>query len=281
MIAASQPRSKRYIATVPVPDFVPISGTPEYNKLESTVSIDNIEASVTAFFPSGTEYYSPGHIVYVCAKFVALTSRPLVLDVIMFLRSLNADVNNPPDAMPCPIHICGRVEAVYRDLPEYGPYRGYNVQTACWMKEFNHSVDFIVRVVVPPNQRFNKTALPQLNSLVNDHGYLFGRDKVSGMLIIMLKEFSFLPKSSSTSEEVSVGDGTPAGTPRKKGWGRAHPLTPTSKAGNPSADLPCSTPPAATGKRKRTPSSPTPIRTVTISPNEFITVLDGDTSSSK
>ncbi|KAF8544657.1 hypothetical protein BDD12DRAFT_801121 [Trichophaea hybrida] len=95
----------------------------------------------------------------------------------------------------------------------------------------------------------------------------------------MLKEFSFLPKSSSTSE-VSVDDGTPAGTPRKKGWGRAPPVTPTSKEGNPSVDLLCSDPPsAAMGKRKRTPSSPTPVRTVTISANESITVLDGDTSS--
>ncbi|KAF8533497.1 hypothetical protein BDD12DRAFT_898777 [Trichophaea hybrida] len=250
MMDASQPRSKRYMATVPVPDFVPLPGTPEYNELESTVSIDNLEASVTAFFPSGTEFYSPGHIVYVCAKFVALTTRPLVLDVSMHQS----------------------VESVYRDLPDYGPYRGYNVQTACWMKEFTRSVDFIVHVVVPPNKRFDMTPLPLLNSLVNLHGYLFGRDKVSGILIIMLKEFSFLPKSSSTSEENSIGDGTPASTPGKKGWSRAPPTTPKSTAGNPSADLPCSTsPPPATEKRNRTPSSPTPIRTVTIS--------DGNASS--
>ncbi|KAF8538508.1 hypothetical protein BDD12DRAFT_806078 [Trichophaea hybrida] len=275
MFAASQPRSKRYMATVPVPDFVPLPGTPKYNRLESTVSFDNLEASVTAFVPSGMEFYSPGHIVYVCAKFVALTSRPLVLDVSMH-QSLNADVDNSPDAMPCPIHICGRVESVYRDLPEYGPYRGYNVLTACWMMEFNRSVDFIVRVVVPSNKRFNKTPLPHLNSLVNLDGYLFGCDKVSGMLIIMLKEFLFLPKSS-ISDEISVGDGTPAGIPRKKGWDRAPPATPKSKVENASADLPCSTtPPAATGKRKRTPSSSTP---VTISANESITVSDGNESS--
>ncbi|KAF8532759.1 hypothetical protein BDD12DRAFT_810721 [Trichophaea hybrida] len=248
MIATSQPRSKRYIATVRVPDFVPFSGTHEYNQLESTVSIDNLEASVTAFFPSGTEFDSPGHIVYECAKFVALTSRPLVLDVRMH-QSLNADVNNPPDAMPCPIHICGRVESVCRDLAEYGAYRGHNVQTACWMKEFNRSVDYIVRVVVPLNKRFDKTPIPQLNSLVNVNGYLFGRDKVSGMLIIMLKEFWFLPKFSSTSDEVSVGDGTPASTRRKKGWGRAPPATPTTQSENSSADLPSSAPPpTATGK---------------------------------
>jgi hypothetical protein len=71
------------MATVPVPDFVPLPGTPEYNKLQSTVSIENLEASVTAFFPSGMEFYSPGHIVYVCAKFVALMTRPLVLDVVL------------------------------------------------------------------------------------------------------------------------------------------------------------------------------------------------------
>ncbi|KAF8536375.1 hypothetical protein BDD12DRAFT_807827 [Trichophaea hybrida] len=214
----SQPRSKRYMATIPMPDFVPLPGKPEYNKLESTVSIDNLEASVTAFFPSGMEFYSAGHIVYVCAKYVALTTRPLVLDV---------------------------------NLPEYGPYRGYNVQTACWMKEFNHSVDFIVRVVVPPNKPFDKTPLPHLNSLVNLYGYLFGRDKVLGMLIIMLKEFSFLRKYCSTSKENSIGDSTAASTPREKGWSRAPPATPKSTAANPSADLPCSTPPPhATGKRK-------------------------------
>ncbi|KAF8533240.1 hypothetical protein BDD12DRAFT_899839 [Trichophaea hybrida] len=271
MMDASQPTSKRYMATVPVPDVVPLPGIPEYNKLESTVSIDNLEASVTAFFPSGTEFYSPCHIVHVCAKFVALTTRPLVLDISMH-QSLNGDVDNPPDVMPCPIHICGRVESVYRDLPENGPYRGYNVQTGCWMREFTRSDDFIVRVVVPPNKRFDKTPLPHLNSLVNLHGYLFGHDKVSGILIIMLKEFSFLPKSSSTSEENSIGDSTPASTPRKKDWSRAPPTTPKSTAGNPSADLPCSTaPPPASEKRKHTPLSPTPIRTVTIS--------DGNASS--
>ncbi|KAF8538254.1 hypothetical protein BDD12DRAFT_885770 [Trichophaea hybrida] len=93
----------------------------------------------------------------------------------------------------------------------------------------------------------------------------------------MLKEFSFLPKSSSISDEISVGDGTPAGTPCKKGWGRAPPATPKSKAENHSADLPCSIPPpASTGKRKRAPSSPT---AVTISANASNTVSDGNKAS--
>jgi hypothetical protein len=84
IIGTLQPRSKRYVATIPVPDFVPFLGMPEYHTLESTVSIDNLEALVTAFFSSGTEVDSPSPIVDVCAKFVALKSTPFVLDVTMY-----------------------------------------------------------------------------------------------------------------------------------------------------------------------------------------------------
>jgi hypothetical protein len=83
MIATSQRRCKNHMATILMPNIVRFSGTLECNKLESAVFIDNFKASVTAFFPSITEFYTPSDIFYVCTIFVALTSRPLVLDVSM------------------------------------------------------------------------------------------------------------------------------------------------------------------------------------------------------
>ncbi|KAF8534704.1 hypothetical protein BDD12DRAFT_395491 [Trichophaea hybrida] len=165
-------RSKRFVATVPVPDFEDQLGF-RY-----------------CFLSQNTSFYVPGDIVYVCAKFVASTTRNMVLDTTIH-HTLNFNVSNPPDPMPCLIHICGHVESVYQVLPEYGDFRGYNIKTACWTKEYNRSVDFVVRVIIAPGVRFNKTSLPQINSLINVHGILFGRDKASGLIIILLKEFSF------------------------------------------------------------------------------------------
>ncbi|KAF8541121.1 hypothetical protein BDD12DRAFT_908870, partial [Trichophaea hybrida] len=156
----------------------------------------------------------------------------MVLDTTIH-HTLNFNVSNPPDPMPCLIHICGHVESVYQVLPEYGDFRGYNVKTACWTKEYNRLVDFVVRVIIAPGVRFNKTSLPQINSLINVHGILFGRDKASGLIIILLKEFSFLHRSS-TSDNGSVELGGPPETPRKKGWSRAPPTTPSKVAASPS-----------------------------------------------
>ncbi|KAF8536544.1 hypothetical protein BDD12DRAFT_807691 [Trichophaea hybrida] len=285
-------RSKRFVATVPVPDFEDQLGSSEHDILTASVSIDNEEASVTAFFPKNTSFYVPGDIVYVCAKFVASTTRNMVLDTTIH-HTLNFNVSNPPDPMPCLIHICGHVESVYQVLPEYGDFRGYNVKTACWTKEYNRSVDFVVRVIIAPGVRFNKTSLPQINSLINVHGILFGRDKALGLIIILLKEFSFLHRSS-TSDNGSVELGGPPETPRKKGWGRAPPTTPSKVAASPSTSAPSSNPPTivdtfpsapapfapppakvdtspsasassaprTVAKRKRPPHSPMPIRSV-------------------
>ncbi|KAF8542675.1 hypothetical protein BDD12DRAFT_875958 [Trichophaea hybrida] len=235
-------RSKRFVATVPVPDFENQLGSSEHDILTASVSIDNVEASVTAFFPKNTSFYVPGDIVYVCAKFVTSTTRNMVLDTTIH-HTLNFNVSNPPDPMPCLIHICGHVESVYQVLPEYGDFRGYNVKTACWTKEYNRSVDFVVRVIIAPGVRFNKTSLPQINSLINVHGILFGRDKASGLIIILLKEFSVLHRSS-TSDNGSVELGGPPETPRKKGWSRAPPTTPSKVAASPSTSAPSSNPSA-------------------------------------
>jgi len=73
---------------------------------------------------------------------------------------LNADISNAPDAMLCPINVCGRVEAVYQDIPDYGPYRGFNAETACWVKQYGLTVDFSIGVIIPPSKRFEETPLP-------------------------------------------------------------------------------------------------------------------------
>jgi hypothetical protein len=187
-----------------------------------------------------------------------------VLSFTDVVRSLNVNVDNPPDPLPCPIHVCGKVDSIYTDLPEYGRYRGYNVKTACWVKEHNRLVDFVVRVIVAPNPRFDKTPLPQLNSFINVHGYLFGRDKALDMLIIMLKEFSFLPKSSSTSDGSSAEEAVQPETPRKKGWRRAPPATPSSNpAASPSAST--SSTPHAVAEHKTPQASLTPVPSTAIS----------------
>ncbi|KAF8531564.1 hypothetical protein BDD12DRAFT_914672 [Trichophaea hybrida] len=167
--------------------------------------------------------------------------RPGIWFLTLLHHTLNFNVSNPPDPMPCLIHICGHVESVYQVLPEYGDFRGYNVKTACWTKEYNRSVDFVVRVIIAPGVRFNKTSLPQINSLINVHGILFGRDKASGLIIILLKEFSFLHRSS-TSDSGSVELGGPPETPRKKGWSRAPPTSPSKVAASPSTSAPSSNP---------------------------------------
>jgi hypothetical protein len=145
--------------------------------------------------------------------------------------------------MPCLIHICTNVESVYQVLPEYGDFCGYNVKTVCWTKEDNRSVDFVVGVIIAPGVHFNKTLLPQINSLINVQGILFGCDKASGLIIILLKEFSFW-HGSSTSDSGSIElSGLPE-TPCKKGWGRAPPTTPLKVAASLSTSAPSLNPSA-------------------------------------
>lgn len=134
------------------------------------------------------------------------------------------------------MNVCGRVEAVHQNMPEYAQYRVYDIKTASWVKECGRTVDFRVRVLVPPGKRFEKTRLPQVNSLITVYGSLFGRDRKTGSIVLAMKDFSFLPRSSSTSTETSEKVAPPE-TPRKKGW-----LCPDATA-SPS--------PAGKNKRKR------------------------------
>jgi len=129
------------------------------------------------------------------------------------------------------MHVCGRVEAVYQDMSEYGQYRGFDVKTASWVKELGRSVDFRVRVLVPPGKRFEKSPLPQTNALINVHGSLFGRDKKTGSIILAMKDFNFLPRSSSTSPSAATEteQGSSPETPRKQGWGRPNSVSPSKQ----------------------------------------------------
>jgi hypothetical protein len=82
---------------------------------------------------------------------------------INFVLSFDANVDNALDGMLCPTNVCGRVEAVHQNMPEYAQYRIYDIKTASWVKECGRTVDFRVRVMVPPGKRFEKTRLPQVN----------------------------------------------------------------------------------------------------------------------
>jgi hypothetical protein len=79
-------RSKRFVPTVPIPDFEDQLGLSEHDILTTSVSIDNVEASITAFFPKNTSFYVPSNIVYICVKFVTSTTRNMFLDTTMYHR---------------------------------------------------------------------------------------------------------------------------------------------------------------------------------------------------
>ncbi|KAF8538650.1 hypothetical protein BDD12DRAFT_841527, partial [Trichophaea hybrida] len=85
-------RSKRFVATVPIPEFEDQLGSSERDVLTASVSIDNVEASVTPFFPKNTNSYAAGDIVYVCTKFVSSTTRNMVLDTTIH-HALNFNVS--------------------------------------------------------------------------------------------------------------------------------------------------------------------------------------------
>jgi len=83
-----QPRSKCYVASVPIPGFECVPGSSEFMLLSSSISNDNLEASVSIFFPSGMKVYSPGDIINVCAKFVALPNQKMFLDTTIHQMSV-------------------------------------------------------------------------------------------------------------------------------------------------------------------------------------------------
>ena len=95
--------------------------------------------------------------------------------------------------MPCPRHVCGRVESVYNDMLQYPMYCGFDVITAAWMKDLGRSVDLCVRLLVPPSKQCAKTPLHQTNVLINVLGSLFGQDKKGGSITFAMKDFNFLP----------------------------------------------------------------------------------------
>jgi len=131
--------------------------------------------------------------------------------------SFDCDLNNGPDDVLCPINVCGRVKVVYPDMPEYGQCRRFDIKTASWGKELRRNVDVCVRVLVPLGRRFEKTPLPHINSLITVYGSLFGRGRKTETIILALEEFSFLPRSLSTSKSAETTEqGAPPETPRKK-----------------------------------------------------------------
>ena len=139
----------------------------------------------------------------------------------MFTRvdfdSFDSDLNNGPDDGICPMNVCGRVEVVYHDIPEYGRYCGFDITTASSVKEVGRTVNFCVRVLVLLGRRFEKTPIPQIDSLITVYGSFFGRDSKTETIIYPLQDFSFLPGSLSTSKSAGMTEqGAPPKTPWKK-----------------------------------------------------------------
>jgi len=77
---STEGRAKQCTATVPVPEIDGFVGSIECELLDSAVSNDNLCASVSAFILFNAKQYTPGEIVYVAAKCVALSNEPLILD---------------------------------------------------------------------------------------------------------------------------------------------------------------------------------------------------------
>ncbi|KAF8242111.1 hypothetical protein K440DRAFT_640171 [Wilcoxina mikolae CBS 423.85] len=85
-------RFKRFIATVRDPDLEFLPGTTEGDSLIASISVDNLEASVSVFVLLNMRIYVPGNIVYVSAKVVALPSQCLVLDTTIHQTSAEGAV---------------------------------------------------------------------------------------------------------------------------------------------------------------------------------------------
>jgi len=123
---------------------------------------------------------------------------------------------------------CG---GLYQDLSEYCHYRGFSVKTVSWVTKFGRSVDFRVWVLVPPGKRFKKTPFTQTDALINVHGSLCGWDMKTGSIILAMKDFNFLPRSSSTSPAAATEteQGSPPETHLKQGWGRPNSVSPSNQ----------------------------------------------------
>jgi len=103
----------------------------------------------------------------------------------------------------CPKYLCGHVEAVCTDKQNYAQYRVYGIKTASWVKECGRTGDWHVEVLVLPGKILEATHLPQVNSLITVYESLLVHGRKTSSTVLAIKEFSFLPKTSSPSTEIS------------------------------------------------------------------------------
>jgi len=80
---------KWYIAIAPIYGFEYIAGSSEDVLLSSSISNNNLEASVTTFFPTPSEVYSPGDIIIDCTKFIAQLNQIMFLGTTLHQTSVN------------------------------------------------------------------------------------------------------------------------------------------------------------------------------------------------
>jgi len=70
----------RYVATIPVPEFDCSAGSIVHQLLDSSVSNNNVAATVSVFIASNMKFCVPSWIIYVSGKFVSPPGEPLVMD---------------------------------------------------------------------------------------------------------------------------------------------------------------------------------------------------------
>jgi hypothetical protein len=192
-------------------------------------------ATVLLFIHSNMKLYVPGCNMYVPGKFVSPPGGPLEwMQVFIFGKSadpsallltrvdcvsFDSDRNNGPDNVLSPMDVCGCIEVVYSNMPDYGQYSGFDIKTTAWVRELRWTIDFFVRVLVPLGRRFEKTPLPKINCVITVDGCLFGRDRKPETIILALTDFTFLSGSLSTSKSVEMTvQGAPPETPWMKIW---------------------------------------------------------------
>ena len=75
--------SRRYDVTIPIQEPNCLPGSVEFNLFENMLSLDNLSASLSAFFPSSVQLPIVGDVLYIAAKFAAVPNQPLALETMV------------------------------------------------------------------------------------------------------------------------------------------------------------------------------------------------------
>jgi len=156
---------------------------------------------ISLMFAPNLLLYPTKRCLWIPLSIICLLSSCLCY-TLSFLNStlwLNMDISNTPHKMPQLINVCRWVKFVYHDIPDHGPYLGCNMKKPCWVQELGQTVDLSIHIITPPSRCCDKTPPPQLKSLINIRSSIFSRLKATSMIIILIKGFSSLTRSSSAA----------------------------------------------------------------------------------